>query len=50
MQGLQCSGVMGENAGFTNGKPWLKVNPNYKDINVSDQENREDSCLTTTEN
>ncbi len=23
-----------ENAGFTNGTPWLKVNPNYKDINV----------------
>ena len=35
----------GENAGFTIGKPWLKVNPNYKDINVSDQENREDSLL-----
>ena len=34
-----------KNAGFTNGKPWLKVNPNYKDINVSDQENREDSLL-----
>ncbi|HLS61371.1 MAG TPA: alpha-glucosidase [Virgibacillus sp.] len=23
-----------ENAGFTTGKPWLKVNPNYQDINV----------------
>lgn len=23
-----------ENAGFTRGKPWLKVNPNYKEINV----------------
>lgn len=23
-----------ENAGFTTGKPWLKLNPNYKDINV----------------
>lgn len=23
-----------ENAGFTQGMPWLKVNPNYKDINV----------------
>lgn len=23
-----------ENAGFTTGKPWLKVNPNYKEINV----------------
>ena len=25
------------NAGFTDGKPWLKVNPNYKYINVEDQ-------------
>ncbi len=23
-----------ENAGFTNGKPWLSVNPNYEQINV----------------
>jgi oligo-1,6-glucosidase len=23
-----------ENAGFTTGSPWLKVNPNYKDINA----------------
>jgi alpha-glucosidase len=23
-----------ENAGFTTGKPWMKVNPNYKHINV----------------
>ncbi|MBO5286242.1 MAG: alpha-glucosidase [Clostridia bacterium] len=23
-----------ENAGFTTGKPWLKVNPRYKDINL----------------
>lgn len=23
-----------ENAGFTSGKPWLKVNPNYKEVNV----------------
>ena len=23
-----------ENAGFTTGKPWLKVNPNYTDINA----------------
>ncbi len=23
-----------ENAGFTTGKPWLKINPNYKEINV----------------
>ncbi|MGL4425121.1 MAG: glycoside hydrolase family 13 protein, partial [Cetobacterium sp.] len=25
-----------KNAGFTEGTPWLKVNPNYKDINVED--------------
>jgi oligo-1,6-glucosidase len=23
-----------ETAGFTSGNPWIKVNPNYKDINV----------------
>jgi oligo-1,6-glucosidase len=23
-----------ENAGFTTGKPWMKVNPNYKEINA----------------
>ena len=22
------------NAGFTTGTPWLKINPNYKEINV----------------
>ena len=25
-----------ESAGFTTGKPWLKLNPNYKTINVED--------------
>ena len=25
-----------ENAGFTDGEPWLKVNPNYESINVED--------------
>jgi oligo-1,6-glucosidase len=25
-----------EQAGFTTGAPWIKVNPNYKDINVAD--------------
>lgn len=24
----------GENAGFTKGRPWIEVNPNYKDVNV----------------
>ena len=27
-----------ENAGFTTGKPWFYVNPNYKKINVAAQE------------
>ena len=33
------------NAGFTTGKPWLKVNPNYLSVNVQDQQSREDSVL-----
>ena len=32
-----------ENAGFTAGKPWLRVNPNYVDVNAADQVNRKDS-------
>lgn len=32
-------------AGFTTGTPWLKVNPNYTEINVSEQEQRKDSVL-----
>ena len=28
----------GLNAGFSSGKPWLKVNPNYKNINAAKQE------------
>ena len=35
----------GANAGFTTGKPWLKVNPNYKQINVQAQVIDEDSVL-----
>lgn len=35
-----------ENAGFTTGKPWLKVNPNYKEINVKKQLAEEDSVLS----
>lgn len=34
-----------KNAGFSEGKPWLKVNPNYKKINVESQLNNEDSVL-----
>ncbi|MBE6924437.1 MAG: alpha-glucosidase [Ruminococcaceae bacterium] len=34
-----------ENAGFTTGKPWFYVNPNYKQINVAAQEKDPDSLL-----
>lgn len=34
------------NAGFTDGTPWIKVNENYKYINVSDEEKDEDSILS----
>ena len=33
------------NAGFTIGTPWLKINPNYKSINVKTQEHNPDSVL-----
>lgn len=35
----------GENAGFTTGTPWLKVNSDYKEINVESQEKDEASVL-----
>lgn len=34
------------NAGFTTGTPWLKVNPNYKNINVAAEVGDENSCLS----
>ena len=34
-----------ENAGFTSGKPWLKVNPNFKDLNAKKQEKDPGSVL-----
>jgi len=34
-----------EHAGFTTGEPWIGVNDNYVDINVADQQDREDSVL-----
>lgn len=34
-----------ENAGFTTGKPWLKVNPNYAYLNVAEQETYKGSTL-----
>lgn len=36
------------NAGFTTGTPWLKVNPNYTDINAAEQANRRIPCITGT--
>lgn len=33
------------NAGFTTGKPWLTINPNYAEVNVAEQQNRSDSEL-----
>jgi alpha-glucosidase len=35
-----------ENAGFTTGSPWMKVNENYKKINVKMQEKDPDSILS----
>lgn len=34
-----------DNAGFTTGKPWKKVNPNYKDINVIAEDKNPNSIL-----
>lgn len=36
----------GEQAGFTEGKPWLKVNPNYREINAADQVRDPDSIFS----
>lgn len=34
-----------ENAGFTQGTPWIKVNPNYTKINAADENKDPNSCL-----
>jgi oligo-1,6-glucosidase len=34
-----------KNAGFSKHEPWLKVNENYKEVNVAEQLNDEDSIL-----
>lgn len=34
-----------ENAGFTGGEPWLKVNPNYREINAAKQIEDENSVF-----
>lgn len=38
------------NAGFSRHKPWIEVNENYKNINVEDQINNEDSILNFYKN
>lgn len=35
-----------ENAGFTKGQPWIKINENYKEINVAAQQDDPDSVLS----
>ena len=35
----------GENAGFSSGKPWLKVNGNYSEVNVEAERNKPDGVL-----
>lgn len=34
-----------ENAGFSSGTPWIKINPNYKDINVEAEAKDENSIF-----
>ncbi|MBQ1491820.1 MAG: alpha-glucosidase [Blautia sp.] len=40
---MQWSGE--ENAGFTKGKPWFYVNPNYQTVNVAEEEKDPESVL-----
>ena len=35
----------GENAGFTAGEPWIRTNPNYREINAAKQTEDEDSVF-----
>lgn len=34
-----------DNAGFTNGSAWIKINENYTEINVEESQNDENSIL-----
>ena len=40
---VQWSG--GRNAGFTDGTPWMRVNPNYREINIEEDVLRMDSVV-----
>ena len=42
MQELLCNQ---KNGGFTEGVPWIKVNPNYNEINVEDALSNKDSIF-----
>ena len=35
-----------QNAGFTTGKPWLKINRNFEEVNVAAENAREDGVLS----
>lgn len=35
----------GQGAGFSTGKPWLAINPNYREVNVASELSRPDSVL-----
>lgn len=41
---MQWSGEAG--AGFTSGRPWLKINGNYKDINVENENGKDEGVLS----
>ena len=34
------------NAGFSEADPWIKINPNFKEVNVANQENNNDSIFS----
>lgn len=34
-----------KNAGFTSSEPWIKLNPNYRDVNIEDDLKRNDSIV-----
>ena len=40
----------GKNAGFTAGKPWMPVNPNYREVNVENQIRDETSVYSCYKN
>ena len=45
MRARRCSGAERKSAGFSEGTPWIRVNPDYFKINAADEENAIDSVL-----